>query len=402
MAFVQNLLILLIPVHQISGSMKREICVIAFLCGFTAFSLAQVKPVFPDSIIGYYLTGSDSVVDSRRVYTYDQNGWLLRTDSYDRAVPWTYQESWLHYEYTYDPAGNLKTDSLSEPHTAGEWLPLIKSEYSYTDRNLPSVTYKWYRNFSKNVWGDPYKTEYQYDENWSRVAFVRYKWVESRQEWTLSGVPHTYQYNDSGRLIRENYTAIDVDISMDFQLEYSYPADTLRVIRTFKKQPKDTVWSLNLTEEKIYRPDGRIKNQTVYSMNYEDGSQNPMSKTIWQYQENGSVQLKTDYLRDGNRWLLSVRTHYYYPSVLTSIGLAPEAKDWVYPNPTTGTVWLSDAPDPDRVSVYHQNGQFMRTFTSPGPSLDLSFLQPGIYLLVIESSGKAARRIKIIKVGCRF
>jgi len=85
--------------------------------------------------------------------------------------------------------------------------------------------------------------------------------------------------------------------------------------------------------------------------------------------------------------------------VLTSIDLAPEAKDLVYPNPTTGTVWLSGAPVPAWVSVYHQNGQLMRTFTSPGSSLDLSFLQPGTYLLVIESSGKAARRIKIIKVG---
>ncbi|MCX6225003.1 MAG: hypothetical protein NTV01_09710, partial [Bacteroidia bacterium] len=33
--------------------MKRDICVIAFLCGFSAFSFAQVKPLLPDSIIGY-------------------------------------------------------------------------------------------------------------------------------------------------------------------------------------------------------------------------------------------------------------------------------------------------------------------------------------------------------------
>jgi len=292
--------------------MKKYICLTAFLVGFSAVSRAQVNPALPDSVVGYFFTGRDSVVDSRRVYTYDQRGWLLRMDSYDRAVPWTYQESWLHYEYTYDPAGNLKTDSLSQPlFTTGEWRPLIKSEYSYTDRNLPSVTYKWYRDFSKNVLGDPHKTEYQYDVNWNLVASVPYGWVESRQQWTLSGVPHTYQYNESGRLTRENYNRIDVDILMDFQIEYSYPADTLRVIHTFKKHPKDTTWFLSLTEEKVYRPDGRIKNQTAYSVNYADGSQNPLSKTIWQYQENGSLQWKTDYLRNGNSWLLSVRTHYF-------------------------------------------------------------------------------------------
>ncbi len=185
--------------------MKRQICKIAFLCGFTVFSRAQVPLVLPDSVVGYYLTGGDSVVDSRRVYIYDQNGWLIRMDSYDRAVPWTYQEIWLHYEYTYDRAGKLKTDSLSQPLiNTGVWLPTIKSEYSYTDRNLPSVTYKWYRNFSENAWNDPYKTEYQYDENWNLVASVRYKWVESSGQWTLSGVPRTYQYNESGRLTREN------------------------------------------------------------------------------------------------------------------------------------------------------------------------------------------------------
>jgi antitoxin component YwqK of YwqJK toxin-antitoxin module len=223
--------------------------------------------------------------------------------------------------------------------------------------------------------------------------------VESREQWTLSGVPRTYQYNESGRLTRENYTGIDVDILMDFQIEYSYPADSLKVIRTLKKHPGDTAWYVSQTEEKVYHPDGRIKNQTVYSMHNSDGSLKAYSKTIWQYQENGSLQLKTDYLRNGKNWLLSVRTHYYYPPVLTSIDPAPEAKDLAYPNPTTGTVWFSDAQVPARVSVYHRNGQLMKTFTSPGPSLDLSFLQPGTYLLVIESSGKAARRIKINKAG---
>jgi len=383
--------------------MNRDICAIAFLCGFSVFSFAQVKPLLPDSIVGYYITGRDSVVDSRRVYTYDPHGWLLRMDSYDRAVPWTYQESRLHYEYTYNNAGNLKTDSLSQSLiTAGEWMPIIKSEYSYTDRNLPSVTYRWYRDFSKNVWRDPYKTEYQYDENWNRVSTVQFIWVDSRQKWALSGVPHTYQYNESSRLTRENYHGMDVDIPMDFQIEYSYPADSLKVIRTFKKHPRDTAWYLSQTEEKVYDPDGRIKNQTSYWMNYADSSQNPLSKTVWHYMENGSLQLKTDYFWKGKIWLLSVRTHYYYPSVLTSIDLAPEAKDLVYPNPTTGTVWLSGAQVPARVSVYQQNGQLMKTFTSTGPALDLSFLPSGAYLLVIESSGKAARRIKIIKLGCRL
>ncbi len=189
---------------------------------------------------------------------------------------------------------------------------------------------------------------------------------------------------------------------MDFQIEYTYPADTISVVNTFKKHPRDTVWYLALTEEKVYHPDGRIKNLTVYSIHNSDSDLKPYSKTIWQYLENGNLHLKTDYFRNGKSWLLSVRTHYYYPSVLNSIDPAPAAKVLVYPNPTSGTIWLSDVQEPARVSVYYQNGQLIKTFTSPGPSLDLSFLQPGTYLLVIESSGKVARRIKIMKVGCRL
>ena len=108
--------------------MIREICVIAFLSGFSAFSFAQVKPLLPDSIVGYYFNGRDSVVDSRRVYTYDQHGWLVQMDSYDRAVPWTFQESWSHDVYTYDPAGTLKTDYF---RNGKSWLLYVRSHYYY-------------------------------------------------------------------------------------------------------------------------------------------------------------------------------------------------------------------------------------------------------------------------------
>ncbi len=379
--------------------MKRDICVIAFLCGFSAFSFAQVNPLLPDSIVGYYFTGRDSVVDSRRVYTYDPHGRVLRVDTYDRAVPWTFTEQWMHYEYTYEPGGNLKTDSISVGFVpTGTWRPMQKSEYSYTDRNRRSVVFTW-SHFSKNVWGNPYKTEYQYDLNGNLVAIVPYNWVESSRQWTTTGVPRTYLYDESGRLIRENYRGIDVDISMDFQLDYSYPTDTLRVSRTLKKHPKDSMYFLSQTIEKVYRPDGRIKSQTSYSVNYADGSPDPMNKSVWQYLDDGRAWLKTDYYRNGNYWQLSVRTHYYYPSLVTSIDQVPEAQVAVYPNPTTGTVWLSEAPARARVSVYHQNGQLMRTFNTSGPSLDLSYLQPGTYLLVIESTGKPVQRIKIIRAG---
>ena len=68
----------------------------------------------------------------------------------------------------------------------------------------------------------------------------------------------------------------------------------------------------------------------------------------------------------------------------------------IYPNPALNQVFLETSSAIDNLRIFDAQGKYVTEFENPGSSIDITTLQPGIYLIELSIEGKQAFR-KLIK-----
>jgi Family of unknown function (DUF3836) len=128
---------------------------------FVIFSLVALQTTSAqsrlDSTIAYnFITPTDSVLDYKYEYAYDDKG--KRT---------------LLVDYNWDATKN-------------NWINNSKYESTYDDKGkkILEIAYDW--NANKNDWMGRYKIEYAYDDKGNQTLYASYNWDAIKNDWVGS------------------------------------------------------------------------------------------------------------------------------------------------------------------------------------------------------------------------
>jgi hypothetical protein len=137
----------------------------------------------------------------------------------------------------------------------------------------------------------------------------------------------------------------------------------------------------------------------------------------WGDQQEGSFMYQVQWMRQGSGWQqlgetpANIFRHYDVPqtaltlyyrvtavgqdgsirhSNVTALSLTEENRPFIYPNPTSGSLWLSQLPANSQVQLFDMAGKSVidQFPNSQLTQLDCSQLPAAIYLLRIQSDGK--------------
>ena len=179
----------------------------------------------------------------------------------------------------------------------------------------------------------------------------------------------------------------------DFQLDYTYPNDSTTRVTTSQKRTRETEYVPTRVEERKYRYDLQPLERIRYSITSSTGQLAKLDRTIWEYNEQHAINQTGDLYWGEGGWNFFRRTQYYYPSGLMVEPANVAESLSIYPNPTDGPVRIAGLTAPAEVLVYDMNGRQLLRFTNVTDALDLSALEPGFYLLKVNSGCRQVRKL---------
>ena len=198
-------------------------------------------------------------------YLYDANGNCL-------SIIYSVGMSQWKYLKTYDSDNNCLTEEYWYCYSSMDWLPQNRSEYTYDA--LGNLILCIFEEGNDGMWIDYTKNEYEYDFDNRMISDVRYEWNGYMQDWELQSRT-TYSYDVNNNLI----CTMVYDDYYTNKREYIYEDDRLIL--------------------EVY---------TQLSGN-NDEWQNK-SKSEYEYDQNDSLILKTDYYGSGSDWHYDNRIEY--------------------------------------------------------------------------------------------
>jgi len=276
-------------------------------------------------------------------YTYNQDDLL----SNELIMEWDSSgNDWKNLsniQYTYDEELLIQSEITQLWNDEKEWENSVKYEYEYFEESnklKKQTRYSWLIN----SWDVLTQTLYSYNENLMLVEALSQVWVEFENKWYNTGV-YSYVYNPQGQ----------------------------RTEILFRSWDFGGFW-VN-------------ESQTLYSYD-DDGNQLQYVFRIWD-----DEYIEWDnYYKSINFW------SEFVPFGMSEVS---ELKVHIFPNPTSGMVFLSHNENVEKMSIalYSIDGRLMAndSFHSNQRQLNLDHLPGGKYLLVVDSKEKRFTQMIIKK-----
>jgi len=296
--------------------------------------------------------------DNQTTYTNNSNGNVIHYISQD----WNQQSgSWVNKNrigYTYTSSNKTQTE-INETWSDGEWVNFYKDTYTYDgDGNTTNVLSQLWETNS-NTWENEYNRNYTYNNGLTQQYIVQ-TWDQSSSAWSNHQLV-LYSYNASNKIQEMTYQSYDYGWFSFMRSLYTY----------------DASGSVS-----------KILSQTKGSnSNWENSCQ-----VLYSNNSNGVLQQYTaqNWDQSSGDWINSLRGSYTYYNtnmVQESNGIEFACS----PNPASDfiTIRLS-SPDFVKVSIMNLQGQVLSTRVENGNEFQISIndLPKGVYIINLERGGK--------------
>lgn len=336
--------------------MKRFLTIITLLIFTTGWAIGQqsnfqteTEEVL-DSVITWKFSGStDSTLSFRTQYKYDnQNRIILQSE--DLREPAT--GVWAPYrkiEFGFDEWGNQNLWSIMfYENDYSAFVGLFKDENTYnaSGQKQQNRYYGW--DHDEFDWGNPLKTDFQYNQFDSLEWTYTYAWNKQAALWDTTGkvsyvyfpdgklqtvtewepyegttvlypkFRYQYEYNDSGKKILDSRSVYNPNTGIWYPYlkgEFEYNTDNKKTMETYFEYDEHTEYWLPM-EKYVY--DWNMVGSMIYYAEYkasEDTTWTKIRKEETEY--SGSNQILSENYYSGNNegnWVWTGKREYLYSS----------------------------------------------------------------------------------------
>lgn len=326
-------------------------------------------------------------------YDYDSNG-----NKISDVVYFWYDISkvWLEltkHEYAYNSDGDMISTVTSNARLWSfsdyDWVLSLKDEYSYDKyRNQTKhINFNW--DEENDIWRELEKEETEFDQNGNIVMYSNYCWDSVSNTWegwpreldlSLVGTfigkkPAKYEYNFNDR----GYKTLNAEYFWD------------PVLSTWRGTDDGKIqWSYNSA--------GQLLEETKNNWNIDNADWERVWKSCYIYDEVGDPLSLSRYAWNtiSSDWEPVIRFIYYYQSSITSFRAIKNPQIELFPNPTSGVIYITELTQPAEARLYSIQGGLLKTVNQVESSIDISDLPAGIYILNL-TSGNQVLRERIVK-----
>ena len=341
-------------------------------------------------------------------------------DSLSRLVSMLYQKDTdtVWFNYRLDSMFYQNIDSLQSVlsvkkqyvwnDSLNAWVPGTKFLYRFdTSTGLPVSTTVFY--WLSESWSPAHLDSIIYSEDSLKLKEQFFTWKGNLDQWSLDS-EYVYFYDDEKNLIRQQLFAVqDTDTVLVRQMIYGYDSSNNLRVDTLMVYDS-TAGGLQYVKNSFYLYDSRGNLRLMLIQNWDsDNSQwinyqkhevycdtnvaadkviLPEDLDLGLYLNN-----KLDYVyvykwdSENNMWVYFYKYELFYTQFLTAID---EFSDFnIYPNPVRTVLYVTmQGLTGANIKIYNIQGQLVKSEKFNQPSINVSQLSPGIYILVVEKSGK--------------
>ena len=277
-------------------------------------------------------------------------------------------------EYSYDPDAN-STLIISYHHddVDQEWVETERMDQKYNIDNqlIETMVYLW--DGTNNEWDEFYRENIEYDDNGFRLLFENHHWNTSTGKWEGSSKIE-YDFDKNGN-----------------RLEYI----------NYQNDPLTGDWIPDIKWENSYDESGNMNSGAQYSWDEVAKLWSGLEKKDWDYHQDGDLNYSSDYEWNDSSgaWDLCSRSFYYYEEGSSRNDLIYTDETLIYPNPSSGLIYIRGFKQASEIKILNISGQIVKVLKQPELIIDLSYLEPGIYMLIIEENDRStiSRLIKSYK-----
>lgn len=326
-------------------------------------------------------------------YDYDSNG-----NKISDVVYFWYDISkvWLEltkHEYAYNSDGDMISTVTSNPrrwsYSDYYWILSLKDEYSYDKYRNQTKHINFYWDEENDIWSELEKEETEFDQNGNTVMYSNYRWDSVSNTWegwpreldlSLVGTfigkkPAKYEYNFNDR----GYKTLNAEYFWD------------PVLSTWRGTDDGKIqWSFNSV--------GQLLEETKNNWNIDNADWERAWKSCYIYDEVGDPLSLSRYAWNtiSSDWEPVIRFIYYYQSSITSFRAIKNPQIELFPNPTSGVIYITELTQPAEARLYSIQGRLLKTINQVESSIDISDLPAGVYILNL-TSGDQVLRERIVK-----
>ncbi len=244
------------------------------------------------------------VNDSRGTYSYDPAGNLITETSEEwdtTANEWVYD---YKYEYVYDSNNNLVLETNYE-WAGGNWEKYDKFEYVYDSKNnmISKIKLLW----QNGAWENEYKYEYTYDANNNQTELVYYYWISGAWEKASKRVS-TYDANNN-KISEIYYTwdALRLTWKNYYLSLYGYNSNNQTTFSNRKQWDEATSAWVDKYRN-VYDYDSNYRLIHILSENYDSGNWIKNYEETYEYDQSGNLKILTHNETEKDRYLFRYNT----------------------------------------------------------------------------------------------
>lgn len=394
----------------------------------------------------------------KQVNTYNDRNNLIRNSTYQYDYD---SQNWYEsgrYEYTYDDKDRLSQEIQSYMYDQNTLMAYSKDEYSYDENNnvTQATTSLW--NPGSNTWDSYLKQEQKYDSMNNMESYQASIYDTDSQTW-ISFVKLIFEQEDSvtknGLAYFWNDSTGDWMALNKYQVKTDISGDTLSYA-DYVWNADDSTWSISDIESWTYN-EAHLMTSDIYQ--YKDDSDNSWHKSdsvVYDYDNNGNLILLEDFTwneeesvylinsktereydlsTDGQNILLpknsqsliiihspnqllsesdfqldesgtsmvqSGKRKFFYSNFHATTGIRETSNVQgisFYPNPVQDQLTVTNMEEfQGQINILDLSGRSVMTEKlNTSVEMNMTYLNPGIYILQITNNGQILYSEKFIK-----
>jgi hypothetical protein len=373
---------------------------------FGIFDNPKGEMILPDSSHGYlFETGiQDSLLVQRQFIGWNDHG-QMTSNSFLMRFPDSISWGWrylLKREFTYDNLARLtEENAYFGNQITNEWIPSYRY-FTYYLNTSPLVDYELthYYEYAISTWRYDDSTIYTRNAQQQIDFSYEFRWLEDSGYYKESYY-HSFGYNAQG--LESSDTSFHlwnqgIPTYSDLILNI-YDNNGQRVERhSYYWSENNQLWANSSKDLFTYDNNGNILSGV--SMFWDGGSSEWIREdsTSLVYNDDNSLHfvLFFDWDAASGGWIKDVVLEYFNSShfVVGTEEYMPAEPLQFYPNPSQGNITLVTEHD-GNFEIHSINGQFLKSYQLPAGkhNLDLSGLNPGIYILSSSNGNKPQKII---------
>jgi hypothetical protein len=287
------------------------------------------------------------------------------------------------YDYTYDVNGDIAEEINSFWSSEdNQWIETSKYDYMYDANGNYTEIRRYYWEDLNNEWIESYRSDYTYDVNGNKIEEFFSQWYPENSQWIVfSGTKYDYTYDVNSVIIQEILFEWDVENEQWIEISKSNYAFGI---------------SGEVIEEVYFEWDAE-NNQWVaywgqkYDYTYDfDISIDDLIVPEWYDNFSYKILSAIDYSFDEDNWVMNGEGIFYYSDVNTNSLQNNQLNDLIiYPNPAINNVTINIANgNAFSLEIIDLQGKVVvKNLGDNGVSLDISHLNSGMYVYVINNQG---------------